>query len=170
MGDVPSPRPDATLAEMVMAYSQQPLRFPPGSKWEYNNPGITTLGRIVEVVCGRKFEDFLQIRIFEPLRMKDTTFWPDPREVKRLAKAYRPAKSGHGLEETDIYFIKGGLSDRKRTPYPAGGLFSTAADVGPFYQLALNGGTLDGKTIISRASLALITRTQRGDTNTGSTD
>ena len=169
MGDVPSPRPDSTLAEMVMAYSQQPLRFPPGSKWEYNNPGINTLGRIVEVQSGRKFEEFLQRRIFEPLGMKDTTFWPTPSQVKRLAKAYRPAKTGHGLEETDIYFIKGGLSDRKRTPFPAGGLFSTAADVGRFYQMALNGGTLDGKKIISRESLALMTRTQSGDIKTGFT-
>src|SRR5262245_26241670 len=48
LGDVAAPRYDSTLAELVMAYSQQPLRFVPGSKWEYSNPDINTLGRIVE--------------------------------------------------------------------------------------------------------------------------
>ncbi len=92
LGDVSAPRPDATLAELVMAYAQQPLRFPPGSKWEYCNSGINTLGRIVEVVSGQKIERFLQRRLFNPLGMKDTTFWPTPSQAKRLAKSYKPGK------------------------------------------------------------------------------
>ncbi len=170
LSEVPAPRYDCSLAEMVMGYSQQPLRFSPGSKWEYSNPGINTLGRIVEVVSGRKFEDFLQTRIFSPLGMKDTTFWPTPAQAERLAKSYQPAKDGRVLQETEIYFIKGGLSDRRRTPFPAGGLFSTARDIGRFYQMALNGGALDGKKILSKESLALMTRTQTGDIKTGFVD
>jgi 2-haloalkanoic acid dehalogenase type II len=85
-------------------------------------------------------------------------------------KSYKPGKDGKGLEETDIYFIKGGISDRRRTPFPAGGLFSTARDVARFYQMALSGGTFDGKKIISKESLALMTRTQTGDIKTGFTD
>ena len=169
LGDVASPRPDATLAELVMAYSQQPLRFPPGSKWEYCNSGINTLGRVVEVVSGFKFEEFLQNRIFYPLDLKDTTFWPTPRQAKRVAKSYKPAKNG-GLEEADNYFIKGGLSDRKRTPYPAGGLFSTARDVAHFYQMTLNGGRFEGRKVISPESLALMTRTQTDEIKTGFTE
>src|SRR5439155_9450979 len=65
IGDVPSPRPDCSLAELVMAYSQQPLQFPPGGKWQYSNPGINTLGRIVEVVSRQSFADFLQQRLFK---------------------------------------------------------------------------------------------------------
>lgn len=170
LGDVPAPRPDAALAELVMAYAQQPLRFPPGSKWEYCNSGINTLGRIVEVVSGQKIEKFLQHRVFNPLGMKDTTFWPTPGQAKRLAKTYKPGKDGKGLEETDIYFIKGGLSDRKRTPLPAGGLFSTAGDMACFYQMMLNGGELRGKRIMSREAVTLMTRTQSGDIKTGFTD
>lgn len=170
LGDVPAPRPDASLAELVMAYAQQPLRFPPGSKWEYCNSGINTLGRIVEVVSGQRVEKFFQRRIFNPLGMKDTTFWPTASQAKRLAKTYKQGKDGKGLEETDIFFIKGGLSDRKRTPLPAGGLFSTAGDMARLYQMMLNGGELRGKHILSKESVALLTRTQTADIKTGFTD
>ena len=170
LGDVPAPRPDASLAELVIAYSQQPLRFPPGSKWEYSNPGINTLGRIVEVVSGEKYADFLRHRILQPLGMKNTTFWPTAAQARRLAKSYKPAEGGKGLTETDIYFIKGALGDRHRTAIPAGGLFSTAADIGRFYQMTLSGGTFGGKKISSPETLALMTRTQSGQTKTGFTD
>jgi CubicO group peptidase (beta-lactamase class C family) len=169
LGEVPAPRYDSTLAELVMAYAQQPLHFVPGSKWEYSNPGINTLGRIVEVVSGQKFEAFLQRRILNPLGMKDTTFWPSASQVKRLAKAYKPNPNG-GLEETDIYFIKGELSDRRRTPYPAGGLFSTAQDMAQFYQMTLDGGEYHGQRVLSRAAVQQMTRTQTGDIKTGFVD
>jgi len=154
----------------VIAYAQQPLRFPPGSKWEYCNSGINTLGRIVEVVSGQRIEKFFQRRVFNPLGMKDTTFWPTPGQAKRLAKTYKPGKDDRTLEETDIYFIKGGLSDRKRTPLPAGGLFSTAGDLARFYQMMLNGGESRGKRILSKEAVTLMTRTQSGEIKTGFTD
>lgn len=170
LADAPSPRPESTLAELVMAYSQQPLRFPPGSKWEYCNSGINTLGRIVEVVSGQRIETFFQRRIFNPLGMTETTFWPTPRQVKRLAKTYKPGNDGKGLEETDIFFIKGDLSDRQRTPLPAGGLFSTAGDMTRLYQMLLNEGRAGGKRILSREAVALMTRTQTGEIKTGFTE
>ena len=170
LADVPAPRPNCTLAELVMAYSQQPLKFAPGSKWEYCNAGINTLGRVVEVVSGQNFADFLQDRIFKPLGMKDTTFWPTAGQTKRLAKTYQPAKDGKGLEETDIWFIKGNPSDRSRTPFPSGGVFSTAQDMWHFYQMALNGGTWNGKKIVSRDAMNLMTHTQTGDIRTGFTE
>ncbi len=170
IGDVAAPRFDCSLAELAMAYSQQPLRFPPGSKWEYSNPGINTLGRIIEVVSGQKFADFLQRRVLDPLGMKDTTFWPTPGQAKRLAKSYKPAAGGAGLEETAVSFVKGGLSDRQRTAMPAGGLFSTAGDMARFYQMALNEGAHRGQRLIAKESLALMTRTQSGEIKTGFTD
>ena len=170
LGDVPAPRPNCSLAELVMAYSQQPLKFAPGSRWEYCNSGINVLGRVVEVASGQPFADFLQERIFKPLGMKDTTFWPSATQAKRLAKTYQPAKDGKGLEPTEIWFIKGNLGDRSRTPFPSGGLFSTAQDMWKFYQMALNGGIWNGKKIVSRESVNLMTRTQTGDLRTGFTD
>ena len=89
LGDVQPPRYDCSLAELVMAYARQPLNFPPGSQWSYSNSGMNTLGRIVEVVSGEKFENFLQTRLFIPLRMRNTTFWPQGDQLKKLAKAYQ---------------------------------------------------------------------------------
>ena len=170
LGDVPAPRPYSTLAELVMGYSQQPLQFPPGTKWSYSNAGINTLGRIVEVVSGQKYEDFLRQRIFRPLGMNDTTFWPARGQIKRIAKSYQPAKDGRGLEEIEISFIKGNLGDRKRTPFPAGGLFSTARDIARFYQMMLNGGKYDGKWLLSNHAVEEMTRTQTGEIKTGFTE
>lgn len=101
--------------------------------------------------------------------MKDTTFWPTPGHVKRLARTYKPAKGG-GLEKTDIHFIEGGLSDRQRTPLPAGGLFSTAGDMARFYQMMLNDGTHNGKRLLTPAAVEQSTRTQTSDIKTGFVD
>lgn len=169
VGDSPSPRSDCTLAEMVALFSQQPLRFAPGSKWEYSTAGIDVLGRIVEVVACQPFADYLDQRLFRPLGMKDTTFWPTPRQARRLAKSYKPAPGG-GLEETEVYFLKGRLTDRHRAPRPGGGLFSTAHDVARFYQMMLNGGSVGGKRILTPETIALMTRTQTGEIKTGFTD
>ena len=170
LADIAAPRADCTLAELVMAYSQKPLKFAPGSRWEYCNSGINTLGRIIEVVSGRTFAECLEQRIFKPLGMKDTTFWPRSSQAARLAKSYQPAKDGRGLEETDIWFIKGNLDDRTRTAFPSGGLFSTAQDMFRFYQMVLNGGTANGKRLVSSESVALMTRAQTGDLKAGFTE
>ncbi len=62
------------------------------------------------------------------------------------------------------------MSDRKRTVYPAGGLYSTAADMARLYQMLLNGGSVNGRQILTKDSLALMTRTQTGELKTGFTD
>jgi CubicO group peptidase (beta-lactamase class C family) len=169
LGDLSAPRGDCSLAELVMAYSQQPLKFPPGSKWEYCNSGINTLGRIVEVVSGKPYAKFLQERLFDPLDMDDTTFWPSRRQLKRVAKPYQAGPNG-SLVEGSIFFLKGPLPDRTRTPFPAGGLFSTASDVARFYQMMLNGGVWRGKRLLSSTAVTELTRTQTGELKTGFVD
>ncbi|MDP7050985.1 MAG: serine hydrolase domain-containing protein, partial [Verrucomicrobiota bacterium] len=131
-----TPRTESTLGELVMSYSKTPLNFEPGSKWSYSNAGINTLGRIVEVVSKIPFADFLQARVLDPCDMKDTTFWPSKKQAKRIAKSYRPDQKGE-LQQVEVRFLAGGISNRKRTPYPAGGLYSTAGDVTRFYQMML---------------------------------
>lgn len=170
LGDLAAPRPDCSLAELVAAYSQQPLQFPPGSRWSYSNSGINTLGRIVEVVSGQPYAEFLQKRLFDPLGMEDTTFWPDESQRRRLATAYKPGAEGKGLDPTGITFLQGRLTDRRRTALPAWGLFSTAQDYYRFLQMMLNGGTAHGQQLLSRAAVAALTRTQTADLQTGFTD
>ena len=169
LGDVPAPRPHSTLGELAMAYAREPLQFEPGSRWSYSNPGINTLGRIVEVVSGKLFAEFLEARVLKPVGMKDTTFWPTPSQQKRIAKSYEPAPGG-GLREVGVYFIQGALEDRQRTAFPAGGLFSTARDMTKFYQMMLRGGVWNGKRLLSQPAVGQLTRTQSGSIKTGFTD
>lgn len=167
LGDVKSPRSSSTLGELTMAYAREPLQFEPGSKWSYSNPGINTLGRIVEVLSGKDFATFIQERVFDPLQMRDTTFWPTEEQLKRVAKSYKLNKETSKLEETTVYFTDGRLSDRKRTPYPAGGLYSSAKDVAQFYRMMLNGGALDGKQLLKPETVELMSTTQSGEIKTG---
>ena len=170
ISDVKAPRPNCSLAELVMGYSREPLAFEPGSKWSYSNPGINTLGRLVEIASGTPFAEFIQNRLFNPLGMKDTTFWPTKEQQARVAKSYKQNKESHQLEETTVYFTEGNLEDRSRTPYPAGGLYSTAKDVACVYQMMLSGGTFRGQKILRPETVQLMTTTQTGDIKTGFVD
>jgi CubicO group peptidase (beta-lactamase class C family) len=151
------------LRVAVRSYAMTPLQSEPGSKFRYSNAGINTAGRIIEVVSGMPYETFLDKRLFGPMGMKDTTFWPSEDQLRRLAKSYRPNKGRTDLVETPIGQLKYPLSDRSRQPMPAGGLFSTASDVARFCQMVLNGGVLDGKRYLSKEAVALMTSKQTGD-------
>jgi CubicO group peptidase (beta-lactamase class C family) len=151
-----------SLRDAARSYAMTPLLFEPGSKYQYSNAGINTAGRIIEVVSGMPYEDFLQKRLFDPLGMKDTTFWPNQEQLGRLAKSYRPNKDQTGLEEFPIGQLKYPLADHQRRPMPAGGLFSTARDVGRFCQMMLNRGTFGGKRYVSENAVRAMTRKQTG--------
>ena len=150
------------LDEQAITFALSPLKFEPGTKYDYSNAGINTAGRIVEAVSGTPFETFLAERLTSPLGMKDTTFWPSEAQLGRLAKSYRPAAKGEGLEEIPVEQLTYPLTDRKRGASPAGGLFSTAADMARFGQMILNGGTFEGKRYISEAAVRELTSTQTG--------
>lgn len=144
--------PKAYVASLLSA----PLAFDPGSSYEYGF-GPTVAGRILELVSGMKYEDFLQKRIFDPLGMKDTTFAPTESQRTRLAKTYkRDDETGH-LVAAYNPFVTADASVHHRVE-PAGGLFSTARDMGRFYAMIAHRGTLDGVRILSEASVADMTR------------
>jgi len=151
------------LAARVRSYAMQALEFEPDSKYKYSNAGINTAGRIIEVVSGMPYEQFMEQRLFKPLGMKDTTFWPNSRQVRRLAKSYKANAAKTGLEETTITQLRYPLTDRTRQPMPAGGLFSTAPDVARFCLMILNGGTLDGKRYLSEGAVKQMTSKQTPD-------
>jgi CubicO group peptidase (beta-lactamase class C family) len=148
------------LATAALSYALSPLNFQPDSQYAYSNAGINTAGRIIEVVSHRPYEKFMDQRLFAPLGMKDTTFWPSAEQLKRLAKSYRPNAAGNGLEETLIGQLTYPLTGSDRSPCPAGGLFSTASDVGLFCRMILNGGVLEGKRYLSEAAVRQMTSTQ----------
>src|SRR5438132_10006115 len=76
-----------TLAEAVGFFSQQPLEFEPGSKWQYSNTGMATAGRIIEVLSGMPYEKFVEVRIFRSLGMKDSYIYPPPEKYDRIPLA-----------------------------------------------------------------------------------
>ncbi len=152
-----------SLREGAITYASAPLQFEPGTRYEYCNTGINTAGRLIEVISGIPYEDFLQRRLFDPLGMVDTTFWPTADQLKRLAKSYGPGAGGKGLAEVTISQLTHPLDDQRRQPYPAGGLFSTAADVYRFCQMISLGGVHDGKRLVSEKSVRAMTSTQTGD-------
>jgi CubicO group peptidase (beta-lactamase class C family) len=149
-----------SLKDAVASYAKNPLTYEPGTKYAYSNAGINSAGRIIELVSGIPYEKYMDERLFVPLGMKDTTFWPSAEQVKRLAKAYKPNAEKNGLVVTEISQLKYPLTDPKRRPMPAGGLFSTAADVSTVCRMVLNGGTLDGKKYLSPAAVREMTGTQ----------
>jgi len=156
---------DLSLAVKVAAYSTRSLESEPGTTYVYSNPGMNTVGRLVEKVSGMPYETFLQTRLFDPLGMKDTTFWPSDEQVARLATCYRASKDKSDLTpaaETDP-FRRRPLSDRKRSAFPAGGLFSTADDLVKFCRMILNNGTLDGRRYLSPERLKQMTTRQTGE-------
>jgi CubicO group peptidase (beta-lactamase class C family) len=137
------------LRDAVAQYGRESLILQPGTQYRYANEGLNTAGRIIEVVSGMPYETFLQKRIFDPLGMVDTTFWPTPEQIARIPKSYK--SDGHGgLVEIAIDQLTYPLDGHSnRFPMPAGGLFSTAADMMRFCQMLLNDGTFDGKRLLS---------------------
>ncbi len=132
-----------------------------GHAYQYSNAGINTAARVLEVVSGMPYERFMQERLFDPLGMKDTTFWPDEAQVARLAKSYRPDKDKTKLEAFEITQLRYPLSDRvHRFPMPAGGLFSTAEDTVRFARMLLNRGELGGRRYLSEAAVAELSKRQ----------
>lgn len=149
------------LGARVRSYTIHPLDFDPDTKYQYSNEGINVAGQIVEVLTGTTFEEFCDQRLFQPLGMQDTTFWPNETQAARIAVSHKPGKDGKGLEPTTISQLYYPLTNRQiRFPMPAGGLFSTAHDLSLFYRMLLRGGELDGKRYLSEAAVKELTKRQ----------
>ena len=143
----------------------RPFGFQPGTKWEYS-PAMNVVGRIVEVVSGQPFDEFLRERIFVPLAMNDTTFHLTDQQRQRNAAIYRKSEDGDSLVPGERW---AGAGEPGAVPSPSGGLFSTAGDMDRFYQMILHGGELDGKRIVSEDAVRQMTTVQTGDLTTGFT-
>lgn len=157
-----------SLADAVKAYAMVPLAFEPFTRWNYSNMGIATLGRIVEVLSGMKYEDFIASRILNPLGMKDTFFFPPEGKKDRIVVNYvtRDGKlvpAPHATLGGDSRDLRAGAT----YPAPEFGLFSTAEDLSRFYNMMLNGGEMQGKRYLSKASVAAMTMVHTGPLQAG---
>ena len=145
-----------SLKSYVAGLLKAPLAFEPGSGYEYGF-GPTVAGRLLEVVSGMKYEDFLRARIFEPLGMRDTAFNPGDRLRVRIARTYtRDEESGELVPGYNPF-----VTSDASVPHmvePSGGLFSTAADLARFYGMVAGEGVLDGVRVLSEAAVRDMTR------------
>jgi len=149
------------LAGLIDGILAMPMQFEPGEDWKYSSAGFDVAGRIVEIVSGKSFDVFLQERLFDPLAMKDTTFYPGEAQQKRLATGYLKSRKTGLLRVQALPFDATVL--KNLPPVPAGGLFSTAGDLARFCQMLLNRGMLDGKRYLSETSYYALTTIQTGD-------
>ena len=153
-----------TLADLVPIWLAAPMQYEPGAKWKYTQSGINAAARIVEVVSGQTFDAFLQQRLFDPLGMKDTTFYPTDAQRARLVTAYAKNKDTGVLEAVPP---RADFGTRDRPPQGNGGLFSTAPDYARFCQMLLAGGTLGGRRYLSADAMKFLSTPQTGDLPTG---
>lgn len=153
-----------TLADLVPLWLAAPMQFEPGAKWQYCQSGINAAGRIVEIVSAMTFDAFLQKRLFDPLNMSNTTFYPTAEQRDRLVTAY--AKNRDTGELTPVP-PRPEFGPRDRPPQGNGGLYSTALDYARFCQMLLNGGSLEGRRYLSGAALQYLATPQTGALLTG---
>jgi len=150
-----------TLADYIPRLGTTPLEFQPGTKWAYSaQAGIDTLVRIVEIVSGQTFDHFLRDRLFEPLGMKDTSFYPDEGLAPRITTLYRSTPEGLQKQNNPAFmngtYLSGG-----------GGLFSTAEDYVRFGQMLANGGEFEGKRVLGRRTVEMMSSVHIPDTLPG---
>ncbi len=159
------------LLDAMNRLAKLPLMHQPGEKWTYglNND---LLGCLVEVISGISLDEFFRTRIFEPLGMKDTYFLVPKEKANRLVNLYREDSTGklvkapgnllNGVTVTPAYPLE------PSNYYSGGaGLSSTIYDYAVFLQMLLNNGVYNGKRILSRNTVRMMTTNQIGDLSRG---
>jgi CubicO group peptidase (beta-lactamase class C family) len=157
----PAAREAKTLADLVPLWLAAPMQFEPGSRWSYCQSGINAAGRVVEVVSGMSFDAFLKKRLFQPLGMTSTTFYPGASERARQVTAYAKNATTGSLEAVPP---RPEFGPRDRPPQGNGGLYSTAEDYGRFCQMLLGGGRFQDVRYLSEASMKLLSTPQTPET------
>lgn len=158
-----------TVEDMVKRLAKLPLVNHPGEKWQYGL-NMDVLGYLIEKISGKPFDKYLSERIFIPLGMTDTYFYPPKEKLNRLATLYGLDNSGHlekikGDVKSGPIIYSDHASHSTNVKYFAGGtgLVSTATDYFKFLQMLLNGGAYNNKRILSRKTVELMTSEQTGD-------
>jgi CubicO group peptidase (beta-lactamase class C family) len=144
------------LADMCAHVAAQPLAFRPGTKWEYS-VGIDVIGRVIEVITGKRLDDVLRSWIFEPLGMNDTAFSVPESKVERFADCYWKTEDDpralldsaqdSSFAEDKVTMFSGG-----------GGLVSTLDDYARFGEMIRRGGALGDARLLGPMTMAFLRR------------
>ena len=160
---------DEPLEDRVRRIANVPLKFQPGTAWDY---GVSTdvLGRVIEVASGLTLDQFFRERIFRPLGMSDTHFAVPKKKESRLAGLYTInenetllAVSGNPVTAGFLKFSADYHHNENRFYSGGGGLVSTTSDYLRFLQMLLNQGVLDGHRVLKRKTVSMMTSNQIGD-------
>ncbi len=160
---------DRPLADAVLVYSQTPLEFEPGTQWSYSNPGIATLGRLIEVTADQPFEKFMADRLWTPLGLKDTFIFPPDDRKARIAAVHAGSPAGKLVYAGGGILGGDSLQHRPGAKYsaPEFGAYSTASDLLAFYEMTRNNGVHQGKRLLSKAAIDTMTALHTGDLRSG---
>jgi len=148
--------------EFVQKIAALPLVAQPGTRWKYS-VSVDIQGLIIEKLSGMSLGDFMQKRIFAPLKMVDTAFWLPADKADRLASLYVWGPRVKKLVPAEGFMVLD-ISKPPALPSGGGGLVSTNADYARFAQMLLNGGELDGKRILKPETVTLMRTNALGDT------
>ncbi len=142
------------LTNFITKLATLPLKHQPGDAWTYGvNQDVQ--GAVIERATGKTFGAFLEERIFRPLGMKDTGFDVSPEKMSRLAKTYKHGPDGRFVEDQPI--VETWPEAGRGIEAGGAGIFSTAGDFARFAQMLCNGGTLEGKRILGRKTVEMMT-------------
>lgn len=157
-----------TIGDVCQKLAGLPVASQPGTRWDYSNLSSIVLGRVVEIVSGQNLLEYLEENIFEPLEMKETTFFPDPSLYDRIPAVYA-CGSGQRLDHLDVP----GTDDTQLARGPAKGYYNIAAglhgtvlDYYHFAEMLRNKGSYRGRRILSRNAVNLMTRNHIGKERT----
>jgi CubicO group peptidase (beta-lactamase class C family) len=145
------------LQQMIDRTAQIPLMYQPGTDWYYSS-AVDIQGHIIEKLSGQTLGQFMQQRIFAPLKMPDTGFFTGPEKASRLAAVYVFDRDQNKIVEAKELFGVA-MPDYTRPPRNesgGGGLVSTTMDYARFSQMLANGGELDGVRVLAPATVELM--------------
>ena len=148
-----------TLEQHITRLSEMPLVSKPGSIWNYGE-SMGVLGRLVEIVSGQSFAEFLNSNIFDPLSMTDTAFFVPPEKTGRFADLYYLPTGGEMTNITGEALYGGSYRKEPSLQYGGAGLVGTPKDYLRFARMLLNNGTLDGKKVLSKEAVHMMTSNQ----------
>jgi CubicO group peptidase (beta-lactamase class C family) len=155
-------KPNETLADYIPRLALTALEFQPGTRWMYSaQAGMDALGRIVEIASGQPFDQFLRQRVFDPLGMKEISFYATETLEPRMPTVYQAGARGLQKNQnpnsmsSKVYFMG------------SGGLITTAEEYAKFGQMLLNGGELNGKRLLSPRTVEYMSAVHIPDTLPG---
>jgi CubicO group peptidase (beta-lactamase class C family) len=157
-----STMPDLKTAASQMAKLK--FNFRPGTQWKYSR-GMAAVARIIEVVSGMSFEDYLKKTIYKPLELKDTGFSLNAEQAKRLVMTYEPGPNNTIVPSKVPRLSTAPGKDTK--PVPSGGLISSVKDLKSFYCMLHNNGMHGNTQVLSKESVKLLMQSRTGEMKAG---